>query len=178
MLSPYLIPIYQDAAPAQILEAPEWGLIIDCKDRQNRIAQRLTDWDRSAACDVHSWNGNIIVGPSAAASAPASVDLTKTYNFPSTGLYRMEIRVRKNATSQGTMTLFDGSTQIEESKSLNYKYDHYERIIYGTRKYNAGIHNLKLTLTKSCFVESIFIIRYSVILEVVFLLRIQQVLWM
>ncbi len=103
------------------------GLIIDCKDRQNRIAQRLTDWDRSAACDVHSWNGNIIVGPSAAASAPASVDLTKTYNFPSTGLYRMEIRVRKNATSQGTMTLFDGSTQIEESKSLNYKYDHYER---------------------------------------------------
>ncbi len=30
-------------------------------------------------------------------------------------------------------------------------------VIYGTRKYNAGIHNLKLTLTKSCFVESIFI---------------------
>ncbi len=28
MLSPYLIPIYQDAAPAQILEAPEWGLLL------------------------------------------------------------------------------------------------------------------------------------------------------
>jgi hypothetical protein len=157
MLSPYLIPIYQDAAPAQILEAPEWGLILDCKDRQNRIAQRLTEWDRSATCDVHSWNGNTIIGPSAAASAPASVNLTRTINFPSTGFYRIEVRVRKNATSQGTMTFFDGSTQIEESKSLHYKDDHYERVIYGVRKYTAGNHNLKLTLTKSCYVESIYI---------------------
>ena len=150
MLSPYLVPIFQDAAPAQILQAPEWGLILDCKDRQNRMASHLNGWDRSATCDVHSWNGSTIIGPSAAASAPASVDLTKTINFPSTGLYRIEIRVRKSPTTNGTMTLFDGSTQIEESKCLKSKSDHYERVIYGTRKFNSGNHNLKLTLTKSC----------------------------
>ena len=48
MLSPYLVPIFQDVAPANILNSPEWGLIVDCKDRQNRIAQRLTNWSRSA----------------------------------------------------------------------------------------------------------------------------------
>ena len=45
-------------------------------------------------------------------------------------------------------------------------------VIYATRKYNSGIHNLKLTLTKSAYVESIYIYPIFRYTEEVFLQKI------
>jgi len=161
MLSPVLVPMYSDTPKANILQQPEWGLIIDCKDRQNRIGQSIGLWNHSVAIDTTTWgkgdfDNNVLIGLSSK-NASSTVDLTNNINFPKTGYYRIEIEVRKDATSTGSITLYDGSTLIEDTKSLNHQYEHFERIVYGTRKFTAGVHNLKITLKRSGYVANIFI---------------------
>ena len=78
MLEPVLIPIFKDTPKANILQNPGWGVIIDCKDRQNTIYNDLTTWSRSATCitttqEQGTTNLNQLVGLDAT-SAASTVD--------------------------------------------------------------------------------------------------------
>lgn len=161
MLEPKLVPFFKGAPRATILQTPAWGVILDCKDRQNYIYENLVSWARSATCVTSSYqygttNRTQLVGliPSSAAS---SVDFTKTVTFPSTGLYRIEIEVYKGSQSSGSIQFYDGTTAIEDVKSLTYKYGHHERIVYPVKHYDSGDHNLKITLTRAGYVSNMYI---------------------
>jgi hypothetical protein len=161
MLEPVLVPIFKGMPKANILQNPAWGVILDCKDRQHILYSDLTTWSRSATCVTTSQghgtnNLNKLVGLNSKSTA-STVDLTETLTFPSTGLYRIEIEVYKYATHNGKIQFYDGGTQIEDVKSLTYKYGHYERIVYPVRTYNSGTHNLKITLGKVGYVSNIYI---------------------
>ena len=161
MLEPKLVPFFKGAPNATILQNPAWGVILDCKDRQNYIYENLVSWARSATCVTSSYqygttNRTQLVGliPSSAAS---TVDFTKTVTFPSTGLYRIEIEVYKGSQSSGSIQLYDGATAIEDVESLTYKYGHHERIVYPVRRYTSGAHNLKITLARAGYVSNMYI---------------------
>lgn len=161
MLEPQIVPFFKGMPQATILQNPAWGVILDCKDRQNYIYENLISWARSKTCITTSYkygttNRTQLVGLNNA-SADSSVDLTKTVTFPSTGLYRVEIEVYKEPGSKGTITLYDGATKIDDVKSLNSKYGHHERIVYPVRKYTSGAHSLKITLTRNGLVSNMYI---------------------
>jgi len=161
MLEPRIVPIFKGMPKATILQNPAWGVIIDCKDRQNYIYNNLLSWARSETCVESSYdygrtNRTQLVGLTNASSA-STVDLTSTITFPSTGLYRIEIEVYKGPGSTGSIHLHDGATQIEDVKSLYHKYGHHERIVYPVRRYTSGSHTLKITVAKPGMVSNIYI---------------------
>lgn len=156
MEPPLLLPILADTPQAPILHSPGVGVVVDAMDRTNRKGYRLKDWARSASCITTTWQGSTIIGLQANSSA-ASVDLTKSVYLPRDGLYRIEIRVRRDPTTTGKMVFYDGSTQIEDSVSLHSRWAHYERIVYPVRYYTGGSHNFKVTVTRPGYVEAIFI---------------------
>ena len=161
MLEPVLVPLLKGEAKDNILAHPSWGLILDCKDRQNHIYEDLNTWARSATCATASFqkgttNITTMVGLNNTVSA-SSVDLTKTVTFPKDGLYRIEIEVYRSASSNGTVSFYDGATLIDDVKQLQYPYAHYERIVYPVRHYASGAHSLKLSLTKFAMVANMYI---------------------
>lgn len=156
MEPPLLLPILSDTPQAPVLRSPEVGVVVDAMDRTNRKGYRLKDWARSATCTTTTWQGATVVGLQSNSSS-ASVDLTKTVTLPRDGLYRIEIRVRRDPSTTGKMVFYDGSTQIEDAVSLQSRWAHYERIVYPVRYYTAGSHNFKVTVTRPGYVEAIFI---------------------
>lgn len=156
MEPPLLLPILSDTPQAPVLRSPEVGVVVDAMDRIHRKGYRLKDWTRSVNCTTTTWQGSTIVGLQRNSSS-TSVDLTKTVKLPRDGLYRIEIRVRRDPTTNGTMTFYDDTTQIGDPISLYHKWAHYERIVYPVRYYEAGSHDFKVTITRPGYVESIFI---------------------
>lgn len=134
---------------------PYWSLIVDVKDGENIYDDYLRNWNRSASCDVNTWNGSTNVGLSN--SSASTVNLTKNVYFPKDGLYRVELRAPRRPSYGGLITLYDGSTQIEEFKSTWHTWEHYHYFQYGVRWFTKGTHALKINLTKPAYVDSIFI---------------------
>ena len=142
------------AIPNRILQNPYCAINIHAKDHSNHYRKQLTSWHRSDNCYTANWNGRKIIGLHNKNSV-ASVDLTESLNCQESGYYRIEIRIRKHPDDGGTVTLFDGSTQIEDPISCFDKWEHYEWIQYPVKYYQSGTHDLKISLTKQAFVESI-----------------------
>jgi hypothetical protein len=143
-----------EAPPLKIVSDPFYEVIIDAKDHSKIYKKKLMNWTRSVPCSVITYNGSTFVGLSKK-YATANVDLTETVNFPDEGYYRVELRIRKHPDDTGTITFYADDTKIENHIEANYPWDHIERVRYPIRWYTSGDHDLKLSLTKQSYVESI-----------------------
>ncbi len=141
-----------------VIENPYFKIKIDCVDHENVQFLDFSRW--TASTTPYTWDVPVdrkVVGihPNQSIS---DIDFTHTFNLPWTGEYQIEIMVHYHPRHEGGITLYDGSTQIEDFKSLKSNNNYYAYITYKTRKYTSGNHTFKVNLTKNGNIVT-FIIR-------------------
>lgn len=142
--------------PLRIYQHPYVKVRIDSVDHDHLYFKELSAWQQSPTAQKATYEGRAIVG-SYLKSYPSSVDFTSTVNLPVDGFYGIMISYYARPKYTGNFTLYDGTTQIEDTQSLYSKYDQFSYKVYPLQYFSSGNHNFKVTLNKSGFVRDIII---------------------
>lgn len=152
MLESALIPVFDNIPAPTILEEPEYGVILDCQDRQESRGYKLYNWTHSSNCTIQTWKGAMIIG-----ATSGTVQIVHTIDFPFSGLYRFELRVRKHPSDTGSVAVNVDYNQIGDNYSLNHKWEHYERIVLPVQYISSGSRYIQVLVTGSGWVDALFI---------------------
>jgi hypothetical protein len=136
-------------AEIKVVDDPYIKVECGCVDHENVKTLDFSKW--AASTTPYSWN--IPVNRKTVGIHPnqntSSINFTHTFNLPYTGYYQIEILAHFDPKYTGDVTLFDGTTQIENSTSLKADTEYYQYITYKPRRYSEGNHNFKVTLTRT-----------------------------
>lgn len=153
------IPRLSNIGVLDVMDDPYWCVNIDAKDHSSIQYADFRNWARSHPCTTGTLNGyNYVKLP--VTSSYSSVDLTGNITIPKTGMYKIEI-ITLRLPKGGNFKLFDGSTQIEETKSCTHKWQHWRRWMYHKMVFSGGEHTFKITVDKNIPVVGMYIYRVN-----------------